>query len=219
MSAQLAPWQKDFIQLALRVQALSFGEFKLKSGRISPYFFNAGRFFTGATLSELGRCYAATIAERKIDCDFLFGPAYKGIPLVAATSVELYRHYQIDLPYCFNRKEIKDHGEGGLFVGAPRTGKALVIDDVITAGTAVREVAEMLKGEGVTGIAVLIGLDRQERGQESSMSATQELQKTGIQVFSIVSMSDLRQYIADELEDNDLLKRMDDYRETYGVDL
>lgn len=219
MSSALTSWQRDFIELSMRVGALSFGEFKLKSGRLSPYFFNAGKFYGGSTLAGLGRCYAAAIAEQKIECDFLFGPAYKGIPLVAATVVELFRNHQIDLPYSFNRKEAKDHGEGGIFVGAQPSGKALVIDDVITAGTAVREVSTMLGKEGVTQLSVLIGLDRQERGQKSELSATQELEEAGIPIFSIVSLSDIRQYIADELADKDLLKRVDAYRDNYGVSL
>jgi len=219
MSAALTHWQRDFIELSMKVGALSFGEFKLKSGRISPYFFNAGKFYGGSTLAGLGRCYAAAIAEQKIECDFLFGPAYKGIPLVAATVVELFRNHQIDLPYSFNRKEAKDHGEGGIFVGAQPSGRALVVDDVITAGTAVREVSTMLNTEGVTQLAILIGLDRQERGQKSELSAAQELEKEDIPIFSIVSLSDIRQYIADELADSDLLKRVDAYRDTYGVSL
>lgn len=203
----------------MQVGALSFGEFKLKSGRISPYFFNAGKFYGGSTLAGLGRCYAAAIAEQGIKCDFLFGPAYKGIPLVAATIVELYRNHQIDLPYSFNRKEAKDHGEGGIFVGAQPSGRALVVDDVITAGTAIREVSALLDAAGVSELAVLIGLDRQERGQKSELSATQEIQREGIPIFSIVSLSDIRQYIADELADADLLSRVDGYRDTYGVNL
>lgn len=219
MTTPLTYWQRDFIELSMQVGALSFGEFKLKSGRISPYFFNAGKFYSGSTLAGLGRCYAAAIAEQHIECDFLFGPAYKGIPLVAATVVELFRNHQIDLPYSFNRKEAKDHGEGGVFVGAQPAGKALVIDDVITAGTAVREVTTLLNAAGVSELAVLIGLDRQERGQESNLSATQELAKAGIQIFSIVGLHNIRQYIASELDDDNLLERMDAYRDTYGVDL
>lgn len=217
--AALQAWQRDFIHLAIQVGALSFGEFKLKSGRLSPYFFNAGRFHTGATLAELGRCYAAAIAEQKIPCDFLFGPAYKGIPLAAATVVALYHHYQIDLPYCFNRKEAKDHGEGGYLVGAPAQGRALIVDDVITAGTAVREVTGILHQEGVSELAVLIGLDRQERGLSSDQSASQELAADGIAVYSIVGMEDIRHYIAGELADTDLLKRMDAYWAAYGASL
>lgn len=219
MSSALTYWQRDFIALSVQVGALSFGEFKLKSGRISPYFFNAGKFYGGSTLSGLGRCYAAAIAEQNIECDFLFGPAYKGIPLVAATAVELYNQFQIDLPYSFNRKEAKDHGEGGIFVGAQPAGKALVVDDVITAGTAVREVTELLNAEGVDQLAVLIGLDRQERGQQSELSATQELTQAGIPIFSIVGLDNIRQYIASELNDAELLKRVDSYRDTYGVDI
>ncbi len=216
----LTVWQTDFLKLATEVGALSFGEFRLKSGRISPYFFNAGKFYSGSTLARLGACYAACIADRNIACDFLFGPAYKGIPLASATVIQLHLNHHIDLPYCFNRKEIKDHGEGGRFVGSQPSGRALIVDDVITAGTAVREILSLLENEPVSSIAVLIGLDRQERGQESELSAVQELSdKTGVQVQSIVSLDDIRQYIADMNMDSELLDRIDHYRETYGANL
>ncbi len=212
----LQDWQKDFILLATQVGALSFGEFRLKSGRISPYFFNAGRFYQGSSLARLGACYAGCITERQIECDFLFGPAYKGIPLAVATAMQLHLRYGRDIPYSFNRKEAKDHGEGGIFVGADPKGRALVVDDVITAGTAVREVLAMLP-DSVSGVSVLIGLDRRERGQQSELSAVEELRQDGIEVQSIVTLEDIRQYIADEMVDAELLERIDHYREAYGV--
>src|SRR5690606_20505184 len=147
-------YQHDFIQLAIKHQALCFGEFTLKSGRISPYFFNAGRFQTGSALAELGRFYAAAIKAAKVDFDVVFGPAYKGIPLAATTAIALADHFQQDLPYCYNRKEAKDHGEGGTLVGAPLQGKVLIVDDVITAGTAVREVMQIINTAGDQAAAV-----------------------------------------------------------------
>lgn len=200
MSTGLSPHQRDFIALALARNALKFGQFKLKSGRISPYFFNAGEFHTGAALAALGRCYAATIAASGIACDLLFGPAYKGIPLVAATAVALSEHQQRDLPYCFNRKEAKDHGEGGTLVGAPLRGRTLIIDDVITAGTAIREVMALLAAHGAEPAGVLIGLDRQERGP-GGRSAVAEVEAVhGIPVISIVTICQIIHYLTETPE-------------------
>lgn len=216
---ELNSWQRDFISLAIEVGALSFGEFTLKSGRVSPYFFNAGQFHSGASLAGLASCYAAAIVERDIQADFLFGPAYKGIPLAAAIAVQLYNQHGLDMPYAFNRKEFKDHGEGGHFVGAALQGRALIVDDVITAGTAIREAVDLLEEAGVSEASVLIGLDRQECGQTSERSAVQELRADpGIAVHSIVSLTDIRHYIAEEIADTELLSRVDSYRQRYGAE-
>ena len=161
----MQPYQRDFIQLALKHEALCFGEFTLKSGRTSPYFFNAGKFQTGSALAELGRHYAAALAASGVEVDMVFGPAYKGIPLGSALSISLADDYDQDLPWCYNRKEAKTHGEGGRLVGAPLAGRVLIVDDVITAGTAVREVMAIIKEQQATPAAVLIGLNRQEKGQ------------------------------------------------------
>src|SRR6478609_3169494 len=193
-------YQHDFIQLAIKHQALCFGEFTLKSGRTSPYFFNAGRFQTGSALAELGRYYAAAIKDANIDFDIVFGPAYKGIPLAATTAIALSDHHSQDLPYCYNRKEAKDHGEGGTLVGAPLKGRVLIVDDVITAGTAIRESLALLQAHGAEPAGVLIALDREERGQ-GALSATQELAaEFGLPAIAIARLSDLLAYAADKAE-------------------
>lgn len=213
----LKPYQTRFIQLAIEFQALRFGEFTLKSGRVSPYFFNAGNFSSGRALDALGTCYADAIVDRSIECDFLFGPAYKGIPLVAVTVAALARNHGIDRPYCFNRKEAKDHGEGGIFVGCVPAGRGLLVDDVITAGTAIREAVGLLTAAGAGVAAVLIGLDRQERGADSAQSATQQLgAQLGIRVESIVALEHIRAYLAAD-GDAALLQRVDAYRKQYGA--
>ena len=212
-------YQADFIQLALKHQALCFGEFVLKSGRTSPYFFNAGRFQTGSALAELGRHYAAAITAAGLDFDVVFGPAYKGIPLAATTAVALADHYGRDLPYCYNRKEAKDHGEGGTLVGAPLQGKVLIVDDVITAGTAVREVMAIIDQAGARPAAVLIGLNRQERGQGTS-SAIQEVEQTfSVPVVSIINLNHIIRYLEDQPGQQELVDKIKLYRATYGVDL
>jgi orotate phosphoribosyltransferase len=189
--------QKEFIELALARNALRFGEFTLKSGRLSPYFFNAGSFDDGASLAVLGRCYAAAIQASRIDFDMLFGPAYKGIPLAAATAAALYSIHGRNLPYAFNRKEAKTHGEGGNIVGRPLTGRVLIVDDVITAGTAIRESIEIIRAAGAQPAAVALALDRQERGRDASggdtqESAVQEVQRLyGIPCISILSLETL----------------------------
>lgn len=211
-------YQHDFIQLAIKHQALCFGEFTLKSGRISPYFFNAGRFQTGSALAELGRFYAAAIKAAKVDFDVVFGPAYKGIPLAATTAIALADHFQQDLPYCYNRKEAKDHGEGGTLVGAPLQGQVLIVDDVITAGTAVREVMTIIKTAGAEPAAVLIGLNRQERGQ-GALSAIQEVEQTfNIPVISIIKLNHIIDYLETQTDQQEMVMRIRDYRAAYGVD-
>jgi orotate phosphoribosyltransferase len=211
-------YQHDFIQLAIKHQALCFGEFTLKSGRTSPYFFNAGRFQTGSALAELGRYYAAAIKAANIDFDIVFGPAYKGIPLAATTAIALADHYQHDLPYCYNRKEAKDHGEGGTLVGAPLQGKVLIVDDVITAGTAVREVMSIIKDAGAVPAAVLIGLNRQEKGQ-GELSAIQEVEQSfGIPVVSIINLNHIIHYLESQSNQQDMVAKIKAYRTTYGVE-
>lgn len=212
-------YQRDFIQLAIEHQALCFGEFTLKSGRTSPYFFNAGKFQTGAALAALGRFYADAIVAAGLDYDVVFGPAYKGIPLAATTAVALADGHQQDKPYCFNRKEAKDHGEGGNLVGAPLQGKILIIDDVITAGTAVREVMDIITGAGAEPAAVVIGLNRQEKGQ-GELSAIQEVEKDyGIPVVSIVNLDDIIAYLGEQEGQESMVTAISDYRQQYGVSL
>ncbi len=209
--------KKRFIGLAIRYQVLRFGEFTLKSGRISPYFFNAGLFNSGYALAELGSCYAQTIIENDINYDVLFGPAYKGIPLVAAIAYALSVNHGIDKPYAFNRKETKDHGEGGLIVGAELNGRVLIVDDVITAGTAIREAVDIIQAEGATTSAVLIALDRQEKGK-TELSAIQEVRRDyGIDVFSIITMADLIDYLVSDDSFAEYLAAMEDYRSQYGI--
>jgi len=210
-------YQHDFIDFAISAGVLRFGDFTLKSGRTSPYFFNAGLFNTGEQLARLGRCYAQAITESHIDFDVLFGPAYKGIPLAAATSIALADHHQRNIPWCFNRKETKDHGEGGNLVGAGLTGKILVIDDVITAGTAIRESVEIIKAAGAALAGVVIALDRQERGRDDR-SAIQEVEDTlGIAVTSIVTLSHVLEYLRGKSARSEDVKKIETYREQYGI--
>jgi orotate phosphoribosyltransferase len=210
-------YKTQFIDNGLRSGALKFGEFTLKSGRVSPYFFNAGQFYTGRALAELGRCYAAAIVESGIEYDVLFGPAYKGITLAAATSVALADHYNLDVPYCFNRKEAKTHGEGGNMVGAPLEGRVLIIDDVITAGTAIREVMEIVESAGASAAGVVIGLDRKEKGK-SELSAIQEVEREfSIPVVGIVDIGDILDYLAAKPENDQLIAAIKQYRSQYGV--
>ncbi len=207
----------EFLQFCLRRGVLRFGEFTLKSGRISPYFFNAGLFNTGADLACLGRFYANRFIHSEIKVDTLFGPAYKGIPLVAATAMALADQHGLDLPYCFNRKEAKDHGEGGQLVGAPLSGRVLIVDDVITAGTAIREAVDIIQAAGATPVGVLIALDRQERGQ-GEHSAIQEVeQQLGLSVWSIASLSHLITFLAQDAEMAPHLDAVRAYRQRYGV--
>ncbi|MBQ9274121.1 MAG: orotate phosphoribosyltransferase [Succinivibrio sp.] len=211
-------YQRKFIELALERQVLKFGSFILKSGRSSPYFFNAGSFCTGRDLAVLGSCYAKTIADSAIYCDVVFGPAYKGIPLACATAMSLSLEYGRDVPWCFNRKEKKDHGEGGRLVGAPLNGEVLLIDDVITAGTAIRESAEIIRLNGGSFHTALIALDRQEKGRNEQQSAIEEVQEElGIQVISIITFSDLISFVEKDEMLRSHLPVMLEYREQYGV--
>lgn len=210
-------YQRDFIEFALDKGVLRFGEFKLKSGRISPYFFNAGLFNTGSALARLGKFYAAAINQSGLDFDLMLGPAYKGIPLVSATVIALAEHYSIDVPYLFNRKETKNHGEGGQLVGAELKGRVLIIDDVITAGTAIREVMSLINQYDATPAGVAIALDRQEKGL-SDMSAIQEVERDyGIPVVSIITLADLITYLKETEQSAELVCQIEGYREKYGV--
>ncbi|MBE8715572.1 orotate phosphoribosyltransferase [Cellvibrio polysaccharolyticus] len=211
-------YQQDFIQLAIEHQALCFGEFTLKSGRTSPYFFNAGRFQSGQALAALGRFYAEAIIDAGVNFDLVFGPAYKGIPLAASTAIALADQHQRDLPWCYNRKEAKDHGEGGTLVGAPLQGNILIVDDVITAGTAVREVMDIIHHAGAKPAAVLIGLNRQERGK-GELSAIQEVeQEFAIPVVSIIKLNDIIAYLEARPDQQDKVEKIKQYRATWGVD-
>ena len=210
-------YKVEFIENAIANGALKFGQFELKSGRTSPHFFNAGEFYKGSALAALGKCYATAIVESGIEFDVLFGPAYKGITLAAATSIALSEHHGIDVPYCFNRKAAKVHGEGGTLVGAPLEGKVLIIDDVITAGTAIREVMSILEQAGAVAAGVLIGLDRKERGK-TDQSAIQEVEKQfGIPVASIIDIDDILHYLKAKPDHNNLVEQIDKYRQQYGV--
>lgn len=210
-------YKKEFLEFALEAGVLRFGEFTLKSGRISPYFFNAGLFSTGRHLARLGRFYARAIIDSGTEFDILFGPAYKGIPLAAATGIALADHHDLDVPWCFNRKEAKDHGEGGSTVGAELRGRVLIIDDVITAGTAIRESLSIIDAAGARAVGVVIALDRQERGQ-GARSAIQEVeQDSGLKVTSIVTLAELQEFLADRPGDDQSLNAIRAYRERYGV--
>jgi len=189
----MLPHQRQFLELAIARQVLRFGEFTLKSGRVSPYFFNAGRFDSGAALAALGECYAAALADAGIEYDMLFGPAYKGIPLATALATALAARGR-DVPVAFNRKEAKSHGEGGVLIGAPMAGRVLIVDDVITAGTAIRESLEIIRAAGATPCAVVIALDRQERGQVGERSAAQEVAaEFGVPVIAVAGLEQLLQ--------------------------
>ncbi|MCK5307717.1 MAG: orotate phosphoribosyltransferase [Gammaproteobacteria bacterium] len=210
-------YQHEFIDFAIEAGVLRFGDFTLKSGRTSPYFFNAGLFNTGAQLARLGRFYAQAITDSKIGFDVLFGPAYKGIPLAAATSIALADHHQRNVPWCFNRKEAKDHGEGGNLVGSDLAGRILVIDDVITAGTAIRESVDIIQAAGATLSGVVIALDRQERGQ-GDRSAIQEVEQSlGVNVTSIIQLEHLLEYLQDKPGHEQDVAKIQVYREQYSV--
>lgn len=212
----MSDFRTAFLKLAIEREVLKFGEFTLKSGRVSPYFFNAGLFNTGAALAKLGRYYAQVIVDSGIEFDVLFGPAYKGIPLASVTAAALYEQHGRDVPYAFNRKEAKTHGEGGNIVGAALKGKVLVIDDVMTAGTAIRESVDIINAAGAELAGVVIALDRQEKGQ-GSQSAVQETQsRFNVPVKAIVTLADLIDYLAHEGETG-LVAAMDGYRKEYGV--
>lgn len=210
-------YKQEFLDLSLELGVLRFGEFTLKSGRVSPYFFNAGLFSSGYAAAKLGRYYASAIAESEVKFDMLFGPAYKGIPLVALSASALAEHHDIDVPYAFNRKEAKSHGEGGSIVGAPLAGKVLIVDDVITAGTAVKEAAKIVSAAGAEVAGLVISLDRQEVGKDSR-SAVQELEHTlKIPVISIVKLEDLVDLLEESTEYAEFLEPVATYREKYGI--
>lgn len=213
----MKPYQQQFIEFALATGVLRFGSFTLKSGRISPYFFNSGLFNTGAKLAELGRFYAKAISESDLEYDVLFGPAYKGIPLASTTVIALSDHHAKDVPYVFNRKEKKDHGEGGQLVGAELTGNVLIIDDVISAGTSVRESVAIITAEQATPAGVIIALDRQEKGQ-GELSAIQEVEaEHKIPVVSIICLDDLLTFLQNNAEFAEHLPAVQAYRQQYGV--
>ncbi|HCG7769103.1 TPA: orotate phosphoribosyltransferase [Vibrio parahaemolyticus] len=210
-------YQREFIEFALEKEVLKFGEFTLKSGRKSPYFFNAGLFNTGRDLARLGRFYAAALADSGIEFDVLFGPAYKGIPIATTTAVALADHHDIDTPYCFNRKEAKNHGEGGNLVGSALEGRIMLVDDVITAGTAIRESMEIIKANSADLAGVLVAIDRQEKGK-GELSAIQEVERDfGCAVISIVSLGDLITYLEERGNATEHLEAVKAYRAEYGI--
>jgi orotate phosphoribosyltransferase len=210
-------YQTDFIDLCVRLGVLRFGSFTLKSGRESPYFFNAGLFNTGAAIGAVGRAYAAALAAAGLEFDMLFGPAYKGIPLVTITAAALAEQAGRSLPFAFNRKEAKDHGEGGSIIGSPLKGRVLIVDDVITAGTAIRESIDIIRAAGAQAAGVLLALDRQERAPESRFSAVQEVRNQyGIPVIAVIDLAGLMQHTAVQGRKDDL-ERMQSYRERYGL--
>jgi len=211
-------YQRDFLDFAINRGVLRFGAFTLKSGRVSPYFFNAGLFNSGVALARLGRYYAAAMINAGLEFDILFGPAYKGIPLVSAVAIALAEQHNRDMPWCFNRKEAKDHGEGGLIVGAPLQGRVLIVDDVITAGTAIRETMQILHAHRAAPVGVIIALDRQERGQ-GELSAVEEVERNhGIAVTGMVTLSDLITYLTERPECVEYLEKMQEYRAQYGIE-
>ena len=210
-------YQRKFIELALSKGVLKFGSFVLKSGRTSPYFFNAGGFNTGDDLATLGPCYAHALVDSGIKFDVLFGPAYKGIPLACATAMALAREHGINMPWCFNRKEKKDHGEGGNLVGAPLKGDILLVDDVITAGTAIRESDEIIKANGAHFKAALIALNRKEKGQGEKSAIAEAEETLGIKIVSIVSFDDLLKYIENDDKLKEHVPAMLEYRKQYGA--
>lgn len=210
-------YQQEFLEFAIQQEVLRFGSFTLKSGRLSPYFFNAGLFNSGQSLSRLGRYYAQSIEHSGIAFDMLFGPAFKGIPLAAAAVIALADHHQRDVPYAFNRKEAKDHGEGGTTVGAPLQGRVMIIDDVVSAGTSVGESVEIIRAQGAEPVGVAIALDRQERGQGTS-SAVQEIQhRYGLRVSCIVGLTEMIEYLATQPDRAEVLNSIRIYQTQYGI--
>lgn len=212
----LPPWTQRFLELALDTRALRFGRFTLKSGRVSPYFFNAGHFSDGAAVDGLARCYADAIVDSNLDFDMLFGPAYKGIPLAAAIAVSLYRDHGRNVAFAFNRKEAKDHGEGGNLVGARLEGRILIVDDVISAGTSIRESVELIESVDAQTVGVAVALDRQEKGPDA-ISAVQAVRDSGLQVVSVARLDDLIDWLRENDADSRNLAAMVNYRERYGA--
>jgi len=219
ISPMTAAYQSEFIDLCVRLGVLKFGTFTLKSGRESPYFFNAGLFNTGTAINAVGRAYAAALAASDLSFDMLFGPAYKGIPLVTVTAAALAEHHGRNSPFAYNRKEAKDHGEGGSIVGSPLTGRVLIVDDVITAGTAIRESINVIQQAGATPAGVLLALDRQERAPNSRLSAVQEVREAyRIPVLAVISLQDLMAHIAAPGQEADL-EKLRAYRARYGLQI
>ncbi len=217
----VASWTRDFLDLALRYEALRFGQFTLKSGRESPYFFNAGAFNDGAGISELARCFAAAIVDSGLEFDLLFGPAYKGIPLAAAIAMSLHRDFDRNVPFAYNRKEAKDHGEGGEVVGAQLHGRVLIVDDVISAGTSIEEARNLIARSGAQAVGVAIALDRQERGR-NERSAVADVESAGLKVVRVATLDDLIQWLGDrQLGDGQRagvdVSAMLSYRDQYGI--
>ena len=211
-------YKTEFLELALELSVLRFGEFTLKSGRVSPYFFNSGLFNSGYAAAKLGRCYASAIAALDIEFDMLFGPAYKGIPLVLLAAAALVEHHDQDYPFAFNRKEAKAHGEGGSIIGAPLAGRVLILDDVITAGTAIREVLDLIRAAGATPAGVLVALDREEVGPKSRISAVRQLEnELQVPIRSIVSLTDLIDHLEEDDDFAAHLPAMRAYRNRYGA--
>jgi orotate phosphoribosyltransferase len=217
---RMKAYKTEFLELSLELGVLRFGEFTLKSGRVSPYFFNAGLFNSGYAVAKLGRCYASAIASLDLEFDMLFGPAYKGIPLVVLSAAALADHQDQDYPFAFNRKEAKDHGEGGTIIGAPLAGRVLILDDVITAGTAIREVLELVRAAGATPAGVLVALDREEVAPKSRISAVRQLEKElGVPIRSIVTLTDLIDHLEEDKEYAEYLPAVRAYRNRYGIPL
>jgi orotate phosphoribosyltransferase len=210
-------YKREFVAFAIKRKVLRFGEFTLKSGRVSPYFFNAGLFNSGKDLAKLGRFYAAALDAEGLEFDVLFGPAYKGIPVATATAIAMYNSYGEDIPYCFNRKEAKAHGEGGNLVGSELKGRIMLVDDVITAGTAIRESMQIIEANEASLAGVLIALDRQEKGQ-GVLSAVQEVERDfSTRVLSIVTLSDVVEYLRTDEDNANAIASIERYRETYGI--
>ncbi|MGH8559583.1 MAG: orotate phosphoribosyltransferase [Methylococcales bacterium] len=214
--SQLKDYQKEFIEYAIRSGVLRLGEFRLKSGRLSPYFFDTGLFLSGEQLSWLGRFYARALRDAGIITNVLYGPAYKGIPLVCATAIALAEEFAVDLPFAFNRKEIKDHGEGGALIGARLSGYVLILDDVITVGTSIRESVELIRKAGAAPCGVLIALDRQERGQQSVSAVAEVSTEFNIPVFSIIKLLDIIEYLSEDHKFSTEVMAIKRYYNNYG---
>lgn len=217
IDVMIETYQREFIEFAIARKVLRFGDFELKSGRRSPYFFNTGLFQRGSDLARLGQAYAQALTRSELACDMIFGPAYKGIPLATATATALASHHRLDLPWAFNRKENKNHGEGGEIVGAPLEGRVLIIDDVITAGTAVQESIERIRAAGATPTGVLVALDREEVGQDGRSAIRELATRFDIPVLRIISLSQIVEYLRELPEMDEYADRIARYREEYGI--